>query len=394
MRLCEQREEEKRSASLAPAQAILDALNDTIAVLDPDGTIAAVNEAWRRMARESCPADRLARTGVGMNYLQVCWDAQGFCHEQAQEAGRGIQAVLAGTQSFFTLEYPCFSPTRQSWYLMQVSPLAPNKGAVVIHIDITERKHQELALQDINNRFDVFLSMAGHELKTPLAGISGNIQLVLRRLEKMARQGGIQRETEDEIIQWLGGPLEQALQRVSVQDRMITDLLDASRIRTNQLSIVLHPCNLVEIVRRAVDDVQYLAPERTIHVHLPEGEIIPIVADADRIGQVVSNYLSNALKYSATNQPVQVFLTRDASTACVCVQDKGPGLTPEEQIMVWERFHRVEGMPVHSDTGGDLGLGLYLCQVIIERHGGHVGVSSTKGEGSTFLCTLPLASEL
>src|SRR5262249_23568470 len=161
-----------------------------------------------------------------------------------------------------------------------------NKGVVVIHIDITERKHHELALQDTNTRFDVFLSMASHELKTPLAGISGNIQLALRRLEKMAHEGRVRRD--DETIQWLRGPLEQALQRVIVQDRMITDLLDTSRIRANQLLMVTRPCNLVEIVRHAVNDVQYLAPERTVHVHLPEKEIIPIVADADRIGQVVS----------------------------------------------------------------------------------------------------------
>src|SRR5579871_156629 len=100
------------------------------------------------MARESCPLDRLERTGIGMSYLQVCRDAQGESHEGAKEAERGIQAVLDRTQPSFTLEYPCFSPTRQSWYLMQVSPLAQNKGAVVIHIDITERKHHELALQD------------------------------------------------------------------------------------------------------------------------------------------------------------------------------------------------------------------------------------------------------
>jgi signal transduction histidine kinase len=367
-------------------QDILDALHETIAVLDPDGTICAVNEAWRQMAQQSCPPECLERTGVGMNYLQVCWDAQGSSSERATEAGNGIQAVLAGTRSSFTLEYPCFSPMQQRWFLMRVTPLPQYSGAVVIHLDITERKHVELTLQEANRRFDVFLSMASHELKTPLAAISGNIQLVLRRLEKMAHKG-----KEDQILQDLRDPLEAARERAIIQDRMITDLLDASRIRANQMEMVMHPCNLAQIVRRAADDVEYLAPDRTIRLHLPE--VLPVIADADRIGQVVSNYLSNAIKYSAADQPIEVFLTSDGETAHLSVKDKGPGLTPEEQVVIWERFHRVKGVQVHTGTGGDLGLGLYLCRTIIELHAGHVGVDSAKGEGSTFWFSLPLAPE-
>ncbi len=398
-RLCEQHEkdqqpykqaEEENLASNDVVLDILDSLNDTVAVLDPDGNILVVNEAWRRMACESCPPDRLERTGIGMNYLQVCRDSQGISAELAAEAAIGIEAVLQGTQSSFTLEYPCFSSTRQSWYLMQVTPLTRNRGAVVMHIDITERKHHELALQEANRRFEVFLSMTSHELKTPLAGIRGNIELVLRRLKKMIHQRVELSDAEGKVIQ---RPLEQALQRTIAQNRLITDLLDASRIGTNWLEMVMGPCDLFEIVRRAVDDVQYLAPDRTIHTHFPEVEMVPIIADAGRIGQAVSNYLRNALKYSEVNRPVEVFLTRDNSTAQVSVQDEGPGLTPEEQQLVWERFHRIKGVKAHYDTGGGLGLGLYLCRTIIEYHGGHVGVNSVKGEGSTFWCTLPLAPE-
>jgi signal transduction histidine kinase len=376
--------------STVAAQAIVDSLHNTIAVLDHDGNIIVVNEAWRRFAQKACPPDRLERTGIGMNYLQVCRDAQGISAELAVEASKGIEAVLQGTQSSFTLEYPCFSPMRQSWYLMQVTLLAQNNGAVVTHIDITERKHQELALQEANRRFEVSLGMASHELKTPLTGIRGNIELALRRLEKMDCQGREFRAAEDKTMQRLRHPLEQALQRVMTQDRMITDLLDASRIKANRLEMVMCPCDLVEIVCHAIDDAQFLAPDRTIHVHLPNRESIPIIADVDRIGQVVSNYLRNALKYSATDRPVEVFLTRNSATAQVSVQDEGPGLTPEEQQSVWECFHRVKGVEVLYDTGGGLGLGLYLCRTITEYHGGHVGVNSVKGKGSTFWCVLPL----
>ena len=367
-------------------QDILDALHDSIAVLDPDGTISVVNEAWRRMARQSCPPEHLGRTGVGMNYLQVCRDAHGTSAELAKEAEAGIAAVLAGTQSSFTLEYPCFSPTQQSWYLMRVTPLPQNGGAVVIHVDITARKQQELTLQEANRRFEVFLAMVSHELKTPLTAIGGNIQLVIRRLEKMAREG-----KHDQSMQELRGPIEAARERVTTQDRMITDLLNISRICANHLEMVMRTCNLVDIVRQAGEDIQHLALTRTIHLHLPEH--ILVIVDADRIRQVVNNYLSNALKYSPPDRPVEVFLIADDQTARLSVKDEGPGLTPEEQTVIWERFHRVEGIQVHTKTGGDLGLGLYLCRMIIELHGGHVGVSSFKGEGSTFWFTLPLAHE-
>jgi len=135
------------SANDSLAQAILDALDITIAILDPSGNIFAVNEAWRRMARNACLPERLERTGIGMNYLHVCRDAQGISAVEAPEAAAGIEAVLQGAQSSFLLEYPCFSPSRQSWYIMHVTPLPDNRGAVVAHVDITERKHLEQHLQ-------------------------------------------------------------------------------------------------------------------------------------------------------------------------------------------------------------------------------------------------------
>lgn len=251
----------------------------------------------------------------------------------------------------------------------------------------------ELALQEINHRFDAFLSLASHELRTPLTGIRGSIQLVLRRLDKMTREETASLLTSSTMYR-LRHPLEEAIQRVSAQDRMIGDLLDVSRIRADRLEMVIRPCNLVEIVRHAIKDIQYLAPDRSIEIHYPGAEVIPIAADADRMGQVVSNYLSNALKYSTPGRAVQLWLTSEGTTVQVSVKDEGPGLDHEEQQSVWERFYRVKGVETLHGTGAGLGLGLYLCRTIIEQHGGQVGVNSSKGKGSTFWFTLPLAPEL
>jgi hypothetical protein len=118
---------------------------------------------------------------------------------------------------------------------------------------------------------------------------------------------------------------------------------------------------------------------------------VPVIADADRIRQVVANYLSNALKYSPEDRPVVVGIEVDDREARVWVRDEGLGLPTEEQEQIWERFHQATGIAVQSGSGIGLGLGLYICRTIIERHHGHVGVESAPGRGSTFWFTVPLA---
>ncbi|GLV60852.1 hypothetical protein KDH_76710 [Dictyobacter sp. S3.2.2.5] len=250
----------------------------------------------------------------------------------------------------------------------------------------------ELTLQETNHRFDAFLSLASHELRTPLTGIRGNIQLVLRRMQTLVGQEA-QPHLTGSTQQRLRQPLQEAVQRAVVQDRMISDLLDVSRIRADRLEMSLCPANLRNIVHQAVQDIRYLATERKIKLYEPAEKMIAVTVDADRIGQVVNNYLTNALKYSAPDQPVEIRLTKENQVARVSVRDQGPGLTAQEQQEIWERFHRVKGIEVQYGAGGGLGLGLYLCHTIIERHEGQIGVHSCKGDGSTFWFTLPLACD-
>jgi signal transduction histidine kinase len=249
----------------------------------------------------------------------------------------------------------------------------------------------ELALREANRRMDAFLGMAGHELRTPLTAISGNIQLALRQVKKSIAEDGTYADDLPSKLELIQTLLDRAERQVRIQNRLVGDLLDISRIQANKIALQLGPCDLVAIVREAVQDQCLLVPARSIRLHVPSEATIPVVADADRIGQVITNYLTNALKYSAADRPVEVFLAIEGNMARTSVHDEGPGLSPTEQQAIWERFYQVESMKVQSGSGVGLGLGLHICQTIVEQHQGQVGVQSSPGEGSTFWFTLPLA---
>jgi hypothetical protein len=117
-----------------------------------------------------------------------------------------------------------------------------------------------------------------------------------------------------------------------------------------------------------------------------------VLADRDRISQVVTNYVTNAIRYSPASQPVHIGLTAEKDLARVWVRDRGPGLSAEAQKEIWQRFHQVKGIPAQSGSGKGLGLGLYICQTLIAQHQGEVGVESSPGEGSRFWFTLPIVT--
>ena len=180
------------------------------------------------------------------------------------------------------------------------------------------------------------------------------------------------------------------MRQIDIQTRLINDLLDVSRITINTLKLKLRRCELGSIVRETVKDWRVIAPERSLLLEVPAHPAVHVLADRDRISQVVSNYVTNALRYSSPDQPIRIGLTTEEDVARVWVRDQGPGLSAEAQKEIWQRFHQVREVPVLSGSGKGLGLGLYICQMLIGQHQGEVGVESTPGEGSTFWFTLLL----
>lgn len=256
--------------------------------------------------------------------------------------------------------------------------------------DRAEARASELALREANRRMDEFLGIASHEIKNPLAAVKANVQLLAQRLGSR-RTEGLRVGDLDRIIQAARAQMDRIDGQVDRLNRLVDDLLDVSRVQNGKLELRPALNDLAAIVRDAVTEQQLVWPTRTISLQLPAEASAPVLADADRTGQVVTNYLTNALKYSPTERPVEVTLRVEGAVARLLVRDEGPGLPPDEHARIWERFHRVEGINVQSGTGIGLGLGLHISRVIVERQGGHVGLESAPGKGSTFWFTLPLA---
>jgi PAS domain S-box-containing protein len=269
-------------------------------------------------------------------------------------------------------------------------------GALVVEREWLQRARAEaqasaFALREANQRMDAFLGIASHELRTPLTTIKANLQIAEQRVARMLTAGDTPPAVVTDRLAAVRSLIARASAATERQARLVRDLLDVSRIQAGRLTLHPTPTDLAALLRDAVNELRLSAPDRVITLTLPPGPVL-VTADAERIGQVIANYLSNAIKYSRREQPVAVSLTREAATARLAVRDHGPGIPLDEQPAIWERFYRVPGAEHQYGSGIGLGLGLYIAREIVERHGGALALASTPGEGSTFTFTLPLAA--
>ncbi|GAC1473765.1 MAG: hypothetical protein PVSMB5_25490 [Ktedonobacteraceae bacterium] len=243
--------------------------------------------------------------------------------------------------------------------------------------------------RETNRMMDEFIGIAGHELRTPLTTVRASVQLARRQLKRALQSG--QPTGEQLLLTTIDSLLDRAERQVRTQNRLVNDLLDVSRLHTDRLELHHDLCDLASLLEEVVEDQHILTPARTILLEHPGHDEVLVMADLDRLRQVITNYLSNALKYSEPEKEVVVRLEVQGTLARLSVQDEGPGLTEEQRQRIWERFYRVPGVEVKSGSGVELGLGLHISRMMIERQGGRVGVQSTPGKGSTFWFTLPLA---
>ena len=232
-------------------------------------------------------------------------------------------------------------------------------------------------LEQANQLKDQFLSMASHELKTPITTIRGQAQIMLRRLSK-------QKELPGEF-----SDVRTALEKIDEQTYRLTalvdDLLDLSSIRSGKIELRFSRCDVRDICSSVVED-QRLLSGRSIEL---EGPATPVMlkADSERLSQVVTNLVSNAIKYSPDESPVQVSVRQREKAVLIEVHDRGQGIPKDQHKRIFETFYRSPDAETARKSGW--GLGLAICKDLVERHGGYLWCESQVGEGSTFFVELP-----
>ncbi len=233
-------------------------------------------------------------------------------------------------------------------------------------------------LKEANQLKDHFISIASHELKTPITTIRGYAQLVLRRLSK-------QHDLNPDMVA-ISTTLEKINNQTSRITALVDELLDMSSIRTGKAELRKKECDLVDICHDVIED-QRLLSGRDIKLAV-ETSPITMFIDCDRIAQVIVNLVSNASKYSPEGSPVEVSITHSDETAQVAVRDYGKGITKKQQEYIFESFYRTPEAQSSSKSG--LGLGLAISKEIVERHNGRIWCESEPRKGSTFYVEIPL----
>jgi PAS domain S-box-containing protein len=253
---------------------------------------------------------------------------------------------------------------------------APTRMAGLV-AEVTERKVAEQRLLEALRTRDEFFSIASHELKTPVTSIKYQLEMI----ERLLRRSDDARMDPARIVSML----KSSSQQLDRLNRLVDDMLDVSRIQVGTLKIEKRSFDLASMVRELAARMEGTLRESRCQVSIDADGEVTGTWDQLRIEQVVTNLLTNAAKYAA-GCPVKVSVGKRGETAYVLVSDRGRGIPSDALERIFERFERAVDA---SDTSG-LGLGLYIANQIVRRHGGRIQVESRLGEGATFKVELPI----
>jgi two-component system sensor histidine kinase/response regulator len=221
---------------------------------------------------------------------------------------------------------------------------------------------------------DEFISIASHELKTPLTSVKGYMQLLGRSIDK----GDMEK---------VKNHLAKAQVQLEKLNELIADLLDISKIESGKLKFNKKYFMVEQLLDNVTDIIHQGNPEFRI---TRKGKVQQeVYADEMRIEQVIINFLTNAIKYSPGTREIEININMEDDKLYLGVRDFGIGIAPEQQKHVFDKFYRVEETAIHFQG---LGIGLYISAEIVRRHGGQIGVKSTMGEGSEFYFIIPVNS--
>ena len=316
---------------------------------------------------------------------------RGLQTERLAKGGRRLTVELTST----LLRDKEGQPTRFSLVLRDVTDRHQHELALRhLSQDLAERveaRTRELAssnrelqranaeLQELDQLKSEVVSLVTHQLSAPLTNMRGAIELVRNRCA-----------TPNTTCVRMFGLLETQSARLN---RLVTDILNVSRLEAGQLALQLCAVDLPQLADRVVDEIAPHHPDRRIHRPGDGREAIsPALADPDRAQEIIANLLDNALKYSPPGSPIEVRVRSTPEGINLSVTDYGPGIPPGEQERIFEKFHRLERGDAQETYGH--GLGLYFCRKLVEAQGGRIWVECAPGRRTTFAFTLPAAPQV
>jgi PAS domain S-box-containing protein len=362
---------EKAGRALAESEAriraITDSVGEALGLISPDGRVLAVNRTFSELL--GVPSDQVLQRPLR--------EAAPVFESVFAEPDKVMTALAASGESE---EEGSDRVVRQVWPAareleLRRRPVALDGveiGRLFVFRDVTHER-------EVDRMKTEFVALVSHELRTPLTSIKGFTDLIL---------DGDAGEVNEETREYLEIVKSNADRLVA----LVNDLLDISRLESGRVQLKLEDLDLSEVVasvQRTLSE-QIAAKGQTLSVEIDPD--LPLVrADHDKMIQIVTNYLSNAYKYTPAGGDIRIQVERAGTLARLAVTDTGYGISPEDQARLFTRFYRVDNSIIR-EIGGT-GLGLSIVKAFVELQGGEVGVESEPGKGSTFSCTVPLASQ-
>ncbi len=354
-----------------------------LALLDRDSNIVLVNSAFA--AASGHAEDRL----IGRSYLGLFPDS--LTREQFRQ-------VLDSGKPYHSVENPrplaAEAEGEISYYNLTLAPIAGESGVVeallLSLVDVTQqvrqRKQVEELAKEANERLDAMrqlqeqqddlLQAISHDLRSPLTVVLGHAQILYQSLSR-GKVNLRRRRSADAIIL--------AARQMS---SMIRNLVDSARMEAGELQLNRSAVQIPSIVRDVKNRLAEVVDVERVKV-VDTGGVPPVEADPDRLDRIVTNLLTNALKYSDPSTEVTVQISLQGERVVTSVTDHGEGISASDMARLFHRYGRTEQSRRRQDS---LGLGLYITKGLVEAHGGTIWVESEVGRGSTFYFSLPVAS--